>query len=109
VGFSNGANIAAAVLLLAPGVLRAAILLRPMVPLEPDPAPDLRDTRVWIGAGRADPVVPAAEPERLAALLRDAGAGVTLRWDDGGHHIGTAEVAAARRWLVEAQHAGEER
>lgn len=105
-GFSNGANIAAAVMLLRPGVLRAAILLRPMVPLEPERSPDLRGTRVWIGAGRADPIVPVTEPERLAAMLREDGADVTIRWDDGGHSIGVAEVADARRWLVETQHAG---
>ena len=67
-GFSNGANIAAALLLLHPGVLHAAILLHPMVPLVPDTLPDLAGIAVFIGAGRRDPIVPEAETERLAAL-----------------------------------------
>ncbi len=47
-GFSNGANIAAAMLLLRPETLSGALLLRPMVPLVPDPLPDLA------GSARAD-------------------------------------------------------
>jgi len=99
VGFSNGANIASAAMLVRPGVLRAAILLRPMRTLEPEPPPHLAGTRVWIGAGRTDPMVPLDHPERLAARFRAAGAEVTLRWDESGHGIGVAEVGAARDWL----------
>jgi len=99
VGFSNGANIAASALLLRPGVLGAAILFRPMVPLVPDPLPDLTGTPVFIGAGRADSVVPAPDTERLADLLGSCGAAVTLRWQPGGHGLGTADVEAARDWL----------
>ncbi len=40
VGFSNGANIAGAMLLLSPHTLNGALLIRPMVPLEPDPLPE---------------------------------------------------------------------
>jgi predicted esterase len=99
-GFSNGANIAAAVLLLHPGVLSAAILLRAMVPLEPDPLPKLAGTPVFLSSGRADPLVPVREAERLAALLERAGADVTLRFDDAGHTLGPAEVRAAHDWLA---------
>lgn len=99
VGFSNGANIAASLLLRRPGLLRAAVLLSPMVPFEPDPLPDLAGTPVFIGAGLADPIAPPAEPERLAALLRRAGAQVTLHWEPGGHSISDGEVATARTWL----------
>ena len=98
-GFSNGANIAASLLLRRPDVLRAAVLLSPMVPFEPAPLPDLTGTPVFIGAGRADPIAPPAESERLAGLLRRCGAAVTLHWEPGGHSIGDREVAAARTWL----------
>lgn len=99
VGFSNGANIAASLLLLHPGLLAGAVLLRAMVPLEPEPTPDLAGTPVYLAAGRSDPIVPAENTERLAGLLKEAGADVTLDWQPGGHGIGRPEVEAARRWL----------
>ena len=100
VGFSNGANIAASLLLRRPGVVRAAVLLSPMVPFEPDPIPDLGGTAVFIGAGRLDPIAPPAQAERLAGLLRRAGAEVTLHWTPGGHGISTGETDAARQWIA---------
>ena len=100
VGFSNGANIAASVLLRHPGRLRGAVLLSPMLPFEPETRPDLAGTRVLIGAGRSDPVVPPGQVERLAQLLRESGATVTVRWDSGGHTITAGTVAAAREWLT---------
>ena len=105
VGFSNGANIAASLLMRRPGLLRAAVLLSPMVPFEPDTAPDLRGTAVFIGAGRNDPIVPTTQVERLAELLRGAGADVTVHWEDGGHGITQTEVEAARRWIAQCMSA----
>lgn len=99
VGFSNGANIASSLLLLHPGLLAGAVLLRAMVPLEPDPTPDLSGTPVYLAAGRSDPIVPARNTERLASLLEEAGADVTLDWQPGGHGIGRTEVDASRQWL----------
>jgi predicted esterase len=55
---------------------------------------------VFIGAGRADPIAPAAQAERLAELLRQAGADVTLHWQPGGHTITKDELEAARRWIA---------
>jgi predicted esterase/catechol 2,3-dioxygenase-like lactoylglutathione lyase family enzyme len=101
VGFSNGANIAASLLLRRPGLLRGAVLLSPMLPFEPEPIPDLAGTSVFVGAGRADPIVPAAQAERLAAVLREGGADVTLHWEPGGHAITPSEVKVAQRWLVQ--------
>lgn len=99
VGFSNGANIAAAVLLLRPEVLGGAILFRPMVPLEPAESPDLRGVEVFLGAARRDPVVPPAETERLQRLLERAGAKVELRWVNAGHGLTPADVESAKAWL----------
>ena len=99
VGFSNGANIAASLLLRRPGLLRGAVLLSPMVPFEPDALPDLAGTSVFIGAGRTDPMVPVAQAERLAELLRRAGASVTVHWEPGGHAVTKGEIDAAQQWV----------
>ena len=100
VGFSNGANIAASLLLLHPDLLAGAVLLRAMTPFELETLPDLSGTPVYLAAGRSDQMIPAESTERLAELLREAGAEVTLDWQPGGHGIGRAEVEAARDWLA---------
>ena len=100
VGFSNGANIAGSLLLRRPGLVKSAVLLSPMVPFEPDSPPDLSGTSVFVGAGRADSMVPAAQTERLVQLLRDSGAEVTVHWDPGGHTITPSELDAAKNWLA---------
>src|SRR5438034_11669088 len=99
VGYSNGANIAASMLLLRPEIMRGAILFRAMVPLNPDTLPDLSSVRVWIGAGDQDPIVPASETNRLVELLRDAGADVTIRFAKAGHGLTNDDVVTARDWL----------
>ena len=101
IGFSNGANIAASLLLRGATHLRGAVLLSPMLPFEPETLPDLVGTAAFIGAGRTDPLVPAAQAERLAAVLRAAGAEVTVHWEAGGHTLTNGEVDAARVWLAE--------
>jgi predicted esterase/catechol 2,3-dioxygenase-like lactoylglutathione lyase family enzyme len=100
VGFSNGANIAASLLLRRPGLLRGAILLSPMVPFEPESLPHLDGTPIFIGAGRSDTIAPPAQAERLAELLRQAGADVHLHWDPDGHSVTRAELDAAHEWLT---------
>lgn len=99
VGFSNGANIAASVLLKHPRFLPAAILLRPMVPYVPEGSVDLSGVAVFIGAGRADPMVEESATEQLAQILRGAGADVELSWSPGGHSLEPEEVVRARAWL----------
>ena len=95
VGYSNGANIAASMLLLRPEIMRGAILFRAMVPLNPDTLPDLSSVRVWIGAGDQDPIVPASETKRLAELLRHAGADVTIRFATAGHGLTNDDLEAS--------------
>src|SRR6266496_740954 len=101
VGYSNGANIAASILLLRPEILRAAILFRAMVPLLPENLPDLSSVRVWIGAGDQDPIIPTSETQRLAELLRRAGADVTIRFANASHALTEADLKTARHWLEE--------
>ena len=101
VGYSNGANIAASLLLLRPEILRTAVLFRAMVPLVPEKVPDLSSVRVWIGAGDQDPIIPTSETRRLIELLRSAGAEVTIRFANASHGLTDAEVKTARHWLEE--------
>jgi phospholipase/carboxylesterase len=98
-GYSNGANIAAAVLLLRPDVLAGAILLRAMVPLSHEPQPDLSGKPVVILSGDRDPIIPAANAGRLAAMLKQAGAAVEHRTLPVGHELSQADVSLARAWL----------
>jgi phospholipase/carboxylesterase len=100
VGYSNGANIAAAVLLLRPEVLAAAVLFRAMVPLVPPVLPKLGGAPVLITSGRQDPIVPVENAERLAAMLREAGADVTLRFESAGHALVSSDIEAAREWIT---------
>lgn len=100
VGFSNGANIAAATLLLDAAAFRGGVLLSPMVPLQPETRPDLSGAAVLIGAGRSDPIAPAEQATALAELLADCGASVELTWQPDGHAITAAEVETARGWLA---------
>ena len=100
IGYSNGANIAASLLLLRPETLRAAILFRAMVPLVPEKLPDLSLLRVWMGAGNQDPIIPTSETQRLVELLRNARADVTIRFFTAGHNLTSNEIEIARDWLM---------
>ena len=98
-GFSNGANIAASMLLLRPESLSGAILLRPMVVLDPPQVPSLAGKRLLISSGTQDPIVPPDHPPRLAEIFRRASADVTLHIYAAGHGLGPPDYAAAQRWL----------
>jgi phospholipase/carboxylesterase/glyoxalase family protein len=99
-GYSNGANIAASLMLLHPGLLRAAVLFRAMVPFEPEEVPDLTGVPVFMASGRRDQMILPDNSERLAEILRQAGADVDLRWRDTGHGLTYEEVAEAKEWLA---------
>ena len=104
-GYSNGANIAAALLLLHPGALAGGALLRSMVPLTPPVLPSLRGEPVLLAEGRFDPIIPPANSETLAAMLREAGASVTLHWEPTAHGLTQADVTVTKAWLAETRRA----
>lgn len=99
VGYSNGANIAASILLRRPGLLSAALLLRAMVPLIPEELPDLSGVDIWIAGGKEDTLIPRSSTEQLAEMLSDAGAEVTAHFFDAGHALTNTELVLAKRWL----------
>lgn len=99
VGYSNGANIAGSLMLLHPGLLRAAVLFRAMVPFEPEEVPDLSGMPVFLAAGRRDPMIAPQNTQRLVEILTEAGADLDVRWRDTGHGLTYEEVAEAKEWL----------
>jgi predicted esterase len=99
VGYSNGANIAASLLLSQPGRLAGAVLFHPMVPFVPEILPNLQGRPIFIGAGRNDPIVPVQNTTQLASLLQDGGAEITLHWHKGGLTLTPDEIEGARLWL----------
>lgn len=101
VGLSNGANIAATLLLLRPEALGAAVLLRPMVVLDRAAAAgSLAGKRALLLNGSADPIVPLAHPPRLAELLRAGGAEVSQQIVPASHQLTQTDVVTAQRWLA---------
>ena len=100
VGYSNGANIAAALLLLRPEVLASAVLFRAMVPLSQPPTGDLGGKRVLISAGALDSIIPPQNAQRLAAVLRERGADVQLEVQQASHGLIAADLALASEFLA---------
>lgn len=96
-GFSNGANIAAAVGLLHPGVLSGLILLRGMVPLD-GPVTNGVATPALLVSGDRDPIVPAANASRLAKMLDAAGGPIEHRVLPTGHGVSQVDVELAAEW-----------
>jgi len=98
-GYSNGANIAAAVLQLRPEIFAGAILLRAMVPLSDPPAVKLAGKPVLIVSGQLDPIIPASNSQRLAVELAKDGADVQHRTLPIGHQLSQADLTVAQDWL----------
>ncbi|AIQ93377.1 MULTISPECIES: alpha/beta hydrolase [Methylobacterium] len=98
-GFSNGANIAASLLMLRPETLTGAVLIRPMVPFAEPPAADLAGRPVLILSGAMDPIVPVENARRLAQQLSASGARVEHRILPAGHGLSQADVSQALAWL----------
>lgn len=90
VGFSNGANIASAMLLQNPGIVGAAVLLAAMVPYADAPQADLTGTVIVISNGDLDPTIPAGMTQQLAGQFSERGAEVIQLPHPGGHQIPSA-------------------
>ena len=100
VGYSNGANIAASMLLLRPEILSSSILFRAMVPLVTQTLPDLAKKYIFMSSGLYDPIVSRQEADRLFDLFKKTGANISLSWQESGHELTMDEIRKAREWLV---------
>jgi phospholipase/carboxylesterase len=99
VGYSNGANIAASMLLLRPEILTCAVLFRAMLPLLPEKLPDLSGKRILISAGLYDGIVPRTQVEKLVDVFKKSKASVTVNWISSDHSLVAEEVERARDFV----------
>lgn len=100
-GYSNGANIAASLLLCRPETLAGAVLLRAMTPFQTENWPDLSGKPIFLAAGRFDPIVPTQNIENLAQIFQSAGANVKLHWENAAHGLTSADIEAARQFIAQ--------
>jgi phospholipase/carboxylesterase len=98
-GFSNGANLVGSMLLLRPGLVRAAVLFSCMPVLSGPPSCNLAETAVLLYGGRHDPIATPEQVETLASWLDGRGAAVEVKYHDGAHELPRAAVEGARAWL----------
>ena len=98
-GFSNGANMAASILLSNPEVIKGAILFRAMIPFIPDDLPNLKNKEIFLSAGLLDPIVSKEQVTELSKLFRKCGANVTLKWQQSGHNLLESDIKDAIEWL----------
>ncbi|WP_138470865.1 alpha/beta hydrolase [Poseidonocella sp. HB161398] len=105
-GYSNGANILAAVSFAAPDLFDQLALLHPLVPWTPAPQPGLSGRPVLLTAGRRDPITPPGATATLADWYRSQGAEVTLAQHEGGHELQHSEIAALSRHFALSQTEG---
>ncbi len=102
-GFSNGANILASVMLTHPEVVDEAALLHPLIPWQPQPQPGLAGRRILVTAGKRDPICPPELTRQLNSYLAAQGADLTEYWSEGGHGIDQPEVQAIARFFGQKQ------
>jgi len=99
VGFSNGANMAASLLLRFPEELAGAALMRGMVSFVPKLPTDIQRRPVLLLGGVDDPIVGTDEVAELANIFRAANAEVTLHWETAGHTLSQGDVLMAFDWM----------
>jgi len=99
-GFSNGANILASMLIHKPGLFDAAVLMHPLIPFEPKERTEKAGGRILITAGERDPIASVELTQSLADYFRRSGHDVSLEWHPGGHEIRSNEIEAAKRFLA---------
>jgi phospholipase/carboxylesterase len=103
VGYSNGANTASALMLLQPGLVRSAVLLRGTHPLDVTPLPDLAGTRTLVLSGERDEIIPRDGVAKLATTLRTARASVQHEALPAGHELTRTDIELARAWLAQQE------
>ena len=104
-GFSNGANIAGSLLLSRPELLDGAVLLRAMVPFEPETLPDLSGKRILLLSGLMDPIIPVDNAKHLSWILKESGADITFTMKPAAHGLTPSDFSDIKNWIDREHHA----
>lgn len=99
VGYSNGANTAAAMMLQTPGILTSAVLMRAMLTIQP-PSQQPDHARVLMLTGEHDPIIPVENAKRLGGLLRERGMQVEQHILPAGHQLVQPDLGLSMQWLA---------
>lgn len=100
IGYSNGANIAATLLMKYEKIVDRAILFHAMVPYRNNTVKEIQNTHIFIGAGTNDPIIPQKETQELIDVLRVQGAKVQEKWYNNGHQLTMKVIQDARDWYT---------
>lgn len=98
VGYSNGANLLAAAMMLHPDLVKKAVLMRSMPVLDHTPVANLSKAKVLVVTGADDKMYAPFAPA-LSDLLRSSGAKVDARVVKAGHMIGERDVSLVTAWF----------
>lgn len=98
VGYSNGANLLAVIMMRHPELVRRAVLLRSMPVLDSYPHKNLSKTNVLIISGKKDSLYSPFQPA-LSALLTENGAKVDSEIVNSDHMIGEKDREMIVKWL----------
>ncbi|OHV84540.1 alpha/beta hydrolase [Rhizobium sp. LCM 4573] len=99
-GFSNGANILANMMIEKPGLFDAGVLMHPLIPFAPKDRKTNAEARVLITAGQYDPICAVSETQALSEYFQRQGDHVTVEWHGGGHEIRPNEIEAVRTFFA---------
>lgn len=100
VGYSNGANILASVMLEKPRLFAHAVLMHPMIPWPIEEGDQLAGVAMLVTAGGRDPLCPPELTGQLIDGLEGRGATVKSVWHPGGHEIAQNEIDAVAEFLT---------
>jgi phospholipase/carboxylesterase len=98
-GYSNGANLANSVMMLYPGLVKQAVLLRSMPVLTGTIDADLANARVLTVSGAKDQLYSPYAPA-LQDMLESHGARVEARLIKSDHGLGKDDVKVVSEWLA---------
>ena len=97
-GYSNGANIAINLMFTFENIFSDAILFHPMIPQKEINIKHLNKTKVFICAGKNDPIISIKESNDLIHIFQKLEAVLSVYWSESGHTISNKSFQEAINW-----------
>ena len=103
-GYSNGANILAAVAFEHPDLFDRICLMHPLIPWVPEDNPALSAVKVLVTAGENDPICPLPKTKDLIGFFQKQGSETAAYFHPGGHEVRPDEMMTALTFLKTGRH-----